>query len=140
MCSVGGVLWQAAELLSKCFVRNWILTLLTVSSWRSSPASAQPSFKCRVLNKIVSWAGCGSRELQTWQLVRQGLIALPFKFGFGVTHRLLRADAGEDKEKLHLALALGAYWYLDYLAVDSTMQSRGLGTRALHTCIKLAQV
>jgi GNAT superfamily N-acetyltransferase len=84
--------------------------------------------------------GCGSKELQSWQIVRQGLFALPLRFGVGVTRRLLRADAGEDRQKLDLAPALGAYWYLDYLAVDSALQSRGVGTQALNMCISLAQV
>ena len=73
-------------------------------------------------------------------MVRQGLLALPFKFGAGVTHRLLRADSGEEKQKELLSKSLGAYWYLDYLAVESGSQCRGLGSRALSICIRQAQV
>ena len=35
-------------------------------------------------------AGAGSLELPPWQVVRQGLLALPFRFGAAVTHRLLQ--------------------------------------------------
>ena len=90
---------------------------------------------------FLTWhAGPGSTELQPWQVVRQGLLALPFRFGAGVTHRLLRADSGEDRQKELLKPALGAYWYLDYMAVDSAAQSRGLGSRTLSVCIRKAQV
>ena len=38
-------------------------------------------------------AGAGSLELPPWQVVRQGLLSLPFLFGAGVTHRLLQVRA-----------------------------------------------
>ena len=37
--------------------------------------------------------GAGSMELPPWQVVRQGLLALPFRFGAAVTHRLLQVSA-----------------------------------------------
>lgn len=37
--------------------------------------------------------GPGSMELPPWQVVRQGLLALPFRFGAAVTHRLLQVRA-----------------------------------------------
>ena len=72
--------------------------------------------------------------------MRQGLLALPFRFGAGVTHRLLAADSGEEKQKDLLKPQLGAFWYLDYMAVDCAAQSRGLGSRTLSLCIRQAQV
>ena len=51
-----------------------------------------------------------------------------------------QADSGEEREKSALGSALGAYWYLDYMAVDTGLQSRGLGTRALRQCLRQAQV
>lgn len=53
---------------------------------------------------------------------------------------LQKVDAGEERQKKALRAILGAYWYLDYLAVDTTLQSKGLGTRALLQAMKLAQV
>jgi GNAT superfamily N-acetyltransferase len=53
---------------------------------------------------------------------------------------LTQAEAGEEREKQAAKAALGAYWYLDYLAVDTSLQSRGLGTRALLQTVRQAQV
>ena len=55
-------------------------------------------------------------------------------------HADTQADSAEDKEKKALVGTLGAYWYLDYLCVDTSLQSKGLGTRALAHCIRQAQV
>lgn len=52
----------------------------------------------------------------------------------------MKAEAGEEREKQAAKAVLGAYWYLDYLAVDTTLQSKGLGTRALLQAVQQAQV
>ena len=51
-----------------------------------------------------------------------------------------QADSAEGQERRALEGTLGAYWYLDYLCVDTSLQSKGLGTRALAQCIRQAQV
>lgn len=44
--------------------------------------------------------GTGSMELPPWQVVRQGLLALPFRFGAAVTHRLLQVRFLLGKQRL----------------------------------------
>ncbi|EIE23699.1 hypothetical protein COCSUDRAFT_66057 [Coccomyxa subellipsoidea C-169] len=125
-------------------LKRYVRGLLTKSGRKRGYAFAvkeKPSEK--LLGVVLLWrpssSGPGSRELQPWQVVRQGLLALPFRFGAGVTHRLLAADSGEEKQKDLLKPQLGAFWYLDYMAVDCAAQSRGLGSRTLSLCIRQAQ-
>ncbi|BDA47674.1 hypothetical protein COCOBI_10-5250 [Coccomyxa sp. Obi] len=125
-------------------LKRYIRALLTKSGRKRGYAFAVKETPSeQLLGVVLLWrpsiAGLGSRELQPWQVVRQGLLALPFRFGAGVTHRLLRADSGEEKQKELLSKSLGAYWYLDYMAVESGSQCRGLGSRALSICIRQAQ-
>ncbi|KAK9905903.1 hypothetical protein WJX75_008535 [Coccomyxa subellipsoidea] len=125
-------------------LKRYMRAFLTKSGLKRGYAFAvkeKPSEQ--VLGVVLLWrpsrTGPGSRKLQPWQVVRQGLLALPFRFGAGVTHRLLHADSGEDRQKELLKPALGAYWYLDYMAVDSAAQSRGLGSQMLSLCVRQAQ-
>lgn len=60
--------------------------------------------------------------------------------GFRARRADSQADSAEGQERKVLEGTLGAYWYLDYLCVDTSLQSKGLGTRALAHCIRQAQV
>ena len=81
LCSLGACIFAVASPL--------VATLGAIRGIYQQVLRSATENSCKSEEKWET-AGAGSLELPPWQVVRQGLLSLPFLFGAGVTHRLLQ--------------------------------------------------
>lgn len=80
------------------------------------------------------WIGPESREFSFRQLLRTGLLAAPFRLGWGPFRRLLTLTAVLDEA--HKQAMPDRHWYLMVLGVDPTRQGQGLGGQLLQSGLR----
>jgi ribosomal protein S18 acetylase RimI-like enzyme len=86
------------------------------------------------LTTIVAWMPPRG-EPGLWDLVRGGLLQLPFRFGLSGARRMGHCLTAMDRSKAEL-LGSRPHWYLDQLAVEPARQGQGLGRAAVRQGIE----
>ncbi len=79
--------------------------------------------------------GPSTNRFSTFDYVKNGLALMPFRFGFGVTWRMLKSD-DEIGALLNHARDLGEYTYISELAVAPDHQGKGVGGQLLFEHLK----
>jgi len=81
------------------------------------------------------WLSPGKR-LTFWPMLRTGLMALPFKFGWEGSRRSLTLN--EQLDQVRNELVPEPHWYLMALGVVPEMQSQGIGSALIQPILKRA--
>ena len=70
-------------------------------------------------------------DVSVWDMLRAGLLKLPWLFGLDRFKRLLKAKNIEERELMELGEDVEGVFRLERMVVKPEMQGRGIGTRAL---------
>jgi ribosomal protein S18 acetylase RimI-like enzyme len=79
---------------------------------------------------VAMWMKPGHTSPSPVQMLQSGALSVPFRSGFGAFSRLMSAlGAGGE---LHKKAVPGSHWYLGIMAVDPSLQGKGLGTALIN--------